>query len=414
MADYTTGNVNETLGSQDQGAGTTDQSLSGDDRYHLPNDKENTEMINAKARTIVVDAIPFTQSGHRLYMVKLTGQELIDCSVIDHFDSSKAPDDPEQGYQRPPERSRITRIGTFLVNGVGNGLYPNALLLGARTPLVFDEMTRRLQLPSDLRIIDGQHRTEGLRYAIEEKGHLPAANLQVPVVIMEVSDRDEELDQFRIINGTAKSVRTDLVNSIITALAEHQGEDSVASKDRWKIIVTKVVDIMDRTPGSPWEDMLLMPDQVGKDFPDKIARATSVMTSIRPIYTWLEEFGIFRDRAGTSFDEQSTYMAGILIEYWRALKAVVPEAFSAPDDYVIQKTPGLFALHMILRDRLLPRIYHGRRDWDQETFEEFLGVSPEITDYAFWDRTENRAAAYGSMKGFRDLADLLNDSLDPD
>jgi len=371
-------------------------------------------MINAKAKTLVVDAISFMQSGHRLYLVKLTGQELIDCSVIDHFDSSKAPDDPDQGYQRPPERSRITRIGTFLINGVGNGLYPNALLLGSRTPLVFDEMTRRLELNCDLRIIDGQHRTEGLRYAIEEKGHIPSANLQVPVVIMEVSDRSEELDQFRIINGTAKSVRTDLVNSIITALAEHQGEDSVASKDRWKIIVTKVVDILDRTPGSPWEDMLLMPDMLGKDFPAKIARATSVMTSIRPIYNWLQEFGIFRDRAGTSFDEESAYMAGILIEYWRALKAVVPKAFSAPDDYVIQKTPGLFALHWVLRDRLLPRMYHGRRNWDQETFEEFLGVSPEIVDPDYWDKTKDRAAAYGSMKGFRELADFLINSLDPD
>ncbi len=267
---------------------------------------------------------------------------------------------------------------------------------------------------SDLRIIDGQHRTEGLRYAIEEKGHQPSASMQVPVVIMEVSDRAEELDQFRIINGTAKSVRTDLVNSILTALAEHQVEDSVAPKDRWKIIVTKVVDIMDRTAGSPWEDMLLMPDMVGRDFPDKIARATSVMTSIRPIYIWLEGLGIFNDRAGTSFDEQSAYMASILVEYSRALKAVVPKAFADPDDYVIQKTPGLFALHLVLRDRLLPWIYHGRREWDQETFEEFLGVSPEITDAGFWDKTQNRAAAYGSMKGFSELADLLNHSLDPD
>ena len=129
MADYTTGNVNEALGSQDQGAGATDQSLSGDDRYHLPNDKENTEMINAKAKTIVVDAIPFTQSGHRLYMVKLTGQELIDCSVVVHYDSTKAPDDPDQGYQRPPERSRITRIGTFLVNGVVTAFTPTLYCL---------------------------------------------------------------------------------------------------------------------------------------------------------------------------------------------------------------------------------------------------------------------------------------------
>ncbi|MBM10658.1 MAG: hypothetical protein CL759_01065 [Chloroflexi bacterium] len=63
---------------------------------------------------------------------------------------------------------------------------------------------------------------------------------------------------------------------------------------------------------------------------------------------------------------------------------------------------------------LLPEVCQGRREWDQETFEEFLGVSPEITDAGFWDKTQNRAAAYGSMKGFRELADELNKSLDPD
>jgi DGQHR domain-containing protein len=279
---------------------------------------------------------------------------------------------------------------------------------------VFDEMTKRLQLNGDLRIIDGQHRTEGLRYAIEEKGHIPSANMQVPVVIMEVADRAEELNQFRIINGTAKSVRTDLVNSIITALAEHEGEDTVLAKDRWKVIITKVVSIMDRTPGSPWEDILLMPDMVGKDFPDKIARSTSVMTSIRPIYNWLEALGILNDRAGTGFDQQAEYMADIIIEYWRALKAVVPEAFAAPDDYVIQKTPGLFALHLVLGKQLLGRMYQGRRDFDQKTFEEFLGVSPEITDSDFWDKTKGRASSYGSMKGFTELSNFLMESLNPD
>ena len=372
----------------------------------------STTIGNKKADNQVVDAIPFTQKGHRLFMTMLTGQQLIDCSTIDHYDSTKSPDDPDQGYQRPPERSRITRIGTFLLQGSGNGLYPNALLLGSRVPLKFDDMTRRLQLTSDspLRVIDGQHRLEGLRYAIEEKGHLPSANMQIPVVILEVADRMEELEQFRIINGTAKSVRTDLVNSILTALAQNQGEDTVATKDRWKVVVTIAVDHLDKVT-SPWKNRLLMPDQVIKDFPDKIARATSAMTSIRPIYSWLDEFGFL---AGKDFDEQGTFLSDVLVEYWRALEAVVPDAFDEPDDHVIQKTPGLFSLHMVLRDRLLPRIYQGRRHWDQETFEEFLEVSPEIIDADFWHKSAGRAAAYGSMKGFRDLANLLNDSLAPD
>lgn len=370
-----------------------------------------TNVNTNNSKNLILDAISFTQTGHRLYLAMLTGQQLVDWSTIDHYDSAKSPNDPTQGYQRPPERSRITRIGTFLIQGAGNGLYPNALLLGSRVPLMFDDMTNRLQVSSPLRVIDGQHRLEGLRYAIEEKGHLASAHMQVPVVIMEVIERTEELDQFRIINGTAKSVRTDLVNAILTALAEQHGEETIANKDRWKVVVTRAVDDLDKVADSPWKDSLLMPDEVTKDFPDKIARATSAMTSIRPIYSWLDEFGFM---AGKGFEEQAKLLSGVLVEYWRALEAVVPKAFADPEEYVIQKTPGLFSLHMILRDRLMPRIYQGRREWDQATFEDFLQVSPEITDPDFWHKSSSRAAAYGSMKGFRDLADLLNDSLDPD
>jgi DGQHR domain-containing protein len=370
----------------------------------------NNTLINNK---MDINAIRFNQAGHRLFMAMLTARQLIDSCTLDHYDSTKAPDDPDQGYQRPPERSRITRIGTFLMNGSGNGLYPNALLLGARTPLMFNELTNRLQLAADqsLRVIDGQHRLEGLRYAIEEKGDTSVAEMQVPVVILEVVDRAEELDQFRIINGTAKSVRTDLVNAIITSLAERQGEEAILEKDRWKVVVTKAIHVLDNNPGSPWAGRLLMPDQTAKEFPDKIARATSVFTSMRPIYSWLAEFGFM---TGKSFEEQADFLANIVSEYWRAIEAVTPDAFVVPDDYVIQKTPGLFALHFCLRDRLLPRIYLGRRQWNQETFQEFLQVSPEITDAEFWHKSANRASAYGSMKGFRELADLLNDSIEPD
>jgi len=361
----------------------------------------------------IVNALRLEQAGHRLFVTVLSAEQLIGATTIDYYDSTKEPTDPGQGYQRPPERSRITRIGTFVIKQQGDGLYPTAILLGARKPLKFDGLTGRLQLPKDksLRVIDGQHRREGLRYAIEEKEEDWIRQLQIPVVIIEVTDRVEEMDQFRIINGTAKSVRTDLVNSILTAMAEVRGHDAVSAKDRWKVVVTKVVDKLNRREDSPWQGLFLMPDEVGKQTaPGKVARATSAMTSIRPIYDWLDQFGFL---GGKDIDQTSEFIADILVAFWRAVRNVVPTAFEEPGNYVIQKTPGLFAMHMLLKDRLLPNIFVGRRTWDESTFEEFLQESPEITDPAFWEKDAQRAAAYGSMKGFRDLADLLVDSVAP-
>ena len=367
--------------------------------------------IHVSAPPVAVDALDLVQADRRMFVTCLTAAQLIDCTIVDSYDSSLEPGDPTQGYQRPPERSRITRIGTYLINHGGDGLYPTAVLLASRQPLRFDPVTKRLQLPNDrtLRIIDGQHRIEGLRYAICEKNAEELAFLQIPVVVLELDDKVTEMDQFRIINGTAKSVRTDLVNSILTAIAEAHGADAVPEKEHWKVVVTKTVDSLARRPDSPWKDLLLMPDEVGaKTAPSKITRATSAITSIRVVYEWLREFGFL---AGKDFDEQADYLTDILVAYWRAIRNVAPDAFEDPAEYVIQKTPGLFSLHYLLREVLLGDIYRGRRNWDEETFQEFIEISPEITDSAYWHRTRGGAAAYGSMKGFRELADVLKDSV---
>ena len=60
---------------------------------------------------------------------------------------------------------------------------------------------------------------------------------------------------------------------------------------------------------------------------------------------------------------------------------------------------------------MLGPIYRGRRPWDEPTFQEFIEDSPEITDANFWQKDAGRAVSYGSMKGFRELAELLKDSI---
>ncbi len=359
----------------------------------------------------MVDAIEINQAKHRMFVTALTAQQLVDATTVDKYDSNLSPDDPNQGYQRPPERSRITRIGTYLIKEQGSGLYPNAVLLSSRNPLRFDPIARRLELPERpvLRVIDGQHRIAGLRYAIEEKNHGTLAFLPIPVVIVETADRIEEMDQFKIINSSAKSVRTDLVNAILTAMAESRGMDTIPEKDQWRVVVTKVVDALNQRDDSPWRDVLLMPDEMGTGTgTGKITRATSAMTSIRPVYEYLSGHPQF---AGKNLNEKADALADILVAYWRAICTVVPDAFDDPEDYVIQKTPGLFSLHYLLKDDLLHRIYWGRRDWDEATFREFIADSPEISNADYWHKSNGGAAAYGSMKGFRDLADLLIDSV---
>lgn len=356
--------------------------------------------------TTSIEAVPTHQDDVRLFVGVAKAKDLIRVTTVDHYRADLDPTDPQQGYQRPPERSRITKIGKFLISGGGDRLFPTALLLAARKPLEYDRKAVAVMVSSDepLQIVDGQHRLAGLKYAIEEKGAAALGEYEIPVVIMETGDkRLAEMNQFRIVNGTAKQVRTDLVNMILTAIYADSERADVPKGDLWRIVVSNVVDRLAKDPESPWRDLISLPGDPPGD--RKPVRATSLITSLRPVYVWLKDPSGILDRCRDT-DEEIDFMYDLVVSYWRALRQVVPGAFDEPLDYVIQKTPGVFSLHMLLR-RLLGDLYHGRRSFDTPTFAEFLAESPEITDSDFWSSTASRASVYGSMKGFQELYEIL-------
>lgn len=372
-------------------------------------------------KTLTLSVVPGVQNGSRIFAGLAEAGALINFTTVDHYKSPAAPDDPSQGYQRPPERSRITRIGSFLIKHIlesteaDGGFFPTAVLLASRKPIHFNATNKSITLRLDqpLQIIDGQHRIAGLRYAIEEKGKNDLSTFSIPFVIVETPDRIIEMNQFRIINGTAKSVRTDLVNAILTATVAKHGDSAVKDSERWKVVVTRVVDRLDKDPGSPWAGLILMPDEAGspKSNNGKITRATSFMTSLRPVYQWLKELQ-FLDKCG-SINEEADRVYEVVASFWRAVQQAVPDPFSDPGEYVIQRTPGLFSLHKLLVGYLLPVMWQGRRQWSTENFLAFVKESPEITDPMFWHSKESRASAFGSMKGFEELYQLLRDSVEP-
>lgn len=357
------------------------------------------------------EAIASEQDGVRLFIGVAKARDLVKVTTVDRYDPRLDPTDERQGYQRPPERSRITRIGKYLIQRDGGGLFPTAVLLAARKPLEFDRKEGKVSVNSHdpLQIVDGQHRLAGLQYAIEEKGAGELTNYSIPVVIMEVPDRLTEMTQFRVVNGTAKQVRTDLVNMILTATYAGMKRTEIPSKDLWRIVVSNAVDRLAKDPESPWRDLVALPGEPTVRGERKPVRATSFITSLRPVYVWLKDTSGILDKFCRSTDDEIDYLYQVVADYWRALAMVVPTAFEDPSDYVIQKTPGVFSLHKLLR-HLLGDLYRGRRKFDVETFMEFLSESPEIAEADFWHKDAGRASVYGSMKGFNELYEQLADA----
>lgn len=357
---------------------------------------------------VSLEVIRTEQSGIPLYVGVAPAERLIQITSVDYYNAKLSPTDRSQGYQRPPERSRITKIGAFLMNPDSGLLFPTAIILSSRVPLDYDkrEMTIAVSTGSPLQIVDGQHRLAGLKYAIEEKKASHLGGLPIPFVVMETPEKLTEMDQFRIINGTAKSVRTDLVNMILSALYSDTPRTEVPKKDQWRIVLGNVVDKLAKEADSPWRGQIALPgEQSGRKSGDgKVAKATSLITSLRPVYIWLKE--IVLDKECSSLDEETDRVYAIVRDYWLALREVVPGAFESPEKHVIQKTPGLFSLHKLLA-HLLHNMYIGRRPWVKDSFIDFMADHPEITDPDFWHVDEKHASVYGSMKGFEELYELL-------
>jgi DGQHR domain-containing protein len=375
-----------------------------------------------KMSSITLPVLPLKQSGKRIFLTAMKAEDLPKYTQVDVFDASKPFDDPKQGYQRNAEPPRVKKFANWLRKTMENGggaLVPTSILLSSRNvDLHYNEKTHEITLSakSKLHLVDGQHRTEGFHFAISEKGLEEAREMEMPVVIVEGLDRNAEMRQFSVVNGTQKSVRTDLVNMILTQLAVSEGDDAIQDNDLWKVVVSLVLEELNEDKKGPWNQMVVMPNETSFKKVDyesdpslahrKLVRATSFMTSLKPVYDYLD--ASFFD--GLSAEERAEMLTLILSNFWAALKELNPEAFAKPGDYVIQKTPGLFALHRVCK-RILPIMHMARREWDKKNFVAMLEPCEELRRADFWDAKTGDAARYGSMKGFAELADLLWESL---
>lgn len=375
---------------------------------------------------LTLQALEVKQNGTRLLLTKMKAGDLPKYTEIEIYDPAKDFDDPKQGYQRQPEMARIKKFANWLKNEKEAGAVrmPTAILLSSRgTDIALSPNgTITVKGHNKLPLVDGQHRMRGFDYAISDKALTEFADYEVPVVVMMEIDKIGEMRQFNTVNGTVKSVRTDLVNMILTQLADQEGNDAVREAEHWKVVVSKAVLLLNTQKGGPWEDQIVMPnsgsyskDETAEN-PElghkRVVRATSFMTSLKPIEAYLTDH---HSTPNESLDDRAARLAKAISEYWKAIQKKMPECFEHANEYVLQKTPGVFALHILCK-QLLRDMHIGRRPWTEQHFGEMLADSAELADPRYWavgsdegDRGEG--AKYGSMKGFAELADLLSQGL---
>jgi DGQHR domain-containing protein len=251
-----------------------------------------------------------------------------------------------------------------------------------------------------LEIVDMQHRLWGIRHAIQEDGREDLANFPVVVTLADGLSKMEEVEQFELINTTQKRVRTDLARRLMAIQAQDQDRRfAMAGRGRlWEARGPVVADWLNRN-GEMWQGRIIPPNKSKREMPRSIVRETSFVTSLKPIL----QTPLFQ-----RMSEED--VAKLIDRFWQGVASVWPRAFENPAEHVIQKTPGLFSLHMLFSE-VVELARSNNRDMTPDGFAETIKPWAELGP-DFWEAgNEDGAGRFGSMKGFSTLAQELREKL---
>ncbi|MGK0619869.1 DGQHR domain-containing protein [Meiothermus cerbereus] len=355
------------------------------------------------------------QGNHRLYMFVAKAGDIVPKALPDVY---RTEDGIAKGYQRQPERPRALDYAKFVEDSLRRKevIFPGTALLAYRGKVSAKPLNGdwEIEIPDELFIVDGQHRFYGLNILIEEEKVEEAAELLVPVMLLDESDMLTEAELFRVINEKAKKVRTDLARRLLALRAQGKGleatKDLILQQRNWEVKASEIIDLLVSDPSSVWKGKIQLPNERKKS--THSIRDKSFGDSLRPLLTTYP-----------FSDYDTRLIAAGINEFWLGVKRLMdvsPDAgsykhpFEEPSEYVLLKSiPGVFALHLVLRYLWTIAWERGERklkkDFVFKALKEAVEHADEDTRFdtrQAW-HTSSIFALYGGLKGAKGLADLI-------
>jgi DGQHR domain-containing protein len=242
------------------------------------------------------------------------------------------------GYQREVSVNRVNRLMKELQARRVD--LPTAVLLNLRT---YDKPTHLLNRDGqlffclndeDLFVVDGQHRIEALCRLVESDTER-WSSFEIPFVCMLGASEQEEMEQFYVVNSTAKSVRTDLALDLLKQRAESDPDVLQSLEEQgsaWKVVAQGIAEDLAKT--SLWKHRIRFP---GDAKGETTIGSAGIVGSLKVLL----DTPFFRMI-------QREDQIKILDAYWQGLRVVLPEAFNDPLGYTLQKSTGVMAMHAVL------------------------------------------------------------------
>ena len=179
-------------------------------------------------------AVEIKQGNLTLYLTYVTPRDLFGGNfyAVEKLDS-----DTQEGYQRILNETRARRLSRHLTeaNGDGYAHLPTTVFLATDKSVDFDEDTQTLKFDKDLvcpfSVVDGQHRIEGLRLAVDREPEL--LDFKLPVTLATELDDTHQMYHFFIVNTTQVPVDSALRQQITRRFTDMQGVEELPYTPHW-------------------------------------------------------------------------------------------------------------------------------------------------------------------------------------
>jgi len=150
------------------------------------------------------------------------------------------------------------------------------------------------------------------------------------------ASEEQEMEQFYIVNSTAKSVRTDLALALLRRRADEDEDVLISLQERgreWQVKGQTVVETL--AVESPiWRHRIRLP---AMEKGDTTISSASIVASLKPLYS-TPYFSALKPESQIK----------ILEAYWAGIREALRPAFDNPTKFTVQKGVGVMVLHSVL------------------------------------------------------------------
>ena len=313
-------------------------------------------------------AVQITQGTLNLYLTYVTPEDLFadDFYTVDELEPST-----QDGFQRILDDGRANRLARHLTeaNPEGYAHLPTTVFLATDKRVTYDEESNILEFDTEdvcpFSVVDGQHRIEGLRRAIDREDDL--RRFQLPVTIATNLDHTHQMYHFYIVNTTQVPVDSSMRQQITRRFTDMQGVEDLPYMPFWlereigrgrDARALRIVEALNMDPNSPLMGRIQMandPDSRNKIRQSSIVNLfkSEVLTPSNPL-------------AGQETDPER--QARILINFFRAADEILVDGRDR-NETVIYKSNGLFFLLGISK-WVFNAIYSTTRDFRVDSIRD--------------------------------------------